>query len=434
MCSLSILYLWSPKKLKLYTIINLMKKSFFLLLLVILISNLKLHSQVTIGSGSEPSSAALLDLKTQDDPTGGITSTSGGLLLPRVKLINLDDLEPFIAGGGSSTDKMINKGLLVYNITDNTIFKPGQYTWDGAKWQITGKTYTAANGLTMTTDNKVKLGGSLSEVTNIEQNGHTFKISSRDEYSFAEFSTQNAALKLEAKNKGFMPPRVTLTGPTDKATISLSSSDAGMVVYHTGNTAMKEGLHTWNGTSWKELVTEVPSPTVSRIAEMTADANKGVNSGYSDANDTLTNGSLSLDGIRGAVTIPFEKIEIDSKGSYAFQLRLYGRIKMNKSPHVSGGIIFYFFLYKNGVLTDAAEINFYHKGAVKDEMFTSTYTLPMTAPNCEIGDKIEIKFAGYSLGSSSTHDYSENSYWNLIGYKRYGKGSAARTSLIYWKL
>lgn len=489
-----------------------MRKITFLLLVVISMLTTKSQAQVTIGSGSRPSSAALLDLKTQEAPTGGATSTTGGLLLPRVELRDLNSLEPFISGGGSIQDKQTNKGLVVYNITDNTIFKPGQYTWYGTEWvrsgailgdnglsrtldhidlggklrhnteikqdsfpfsisggdfivnskmKITSGTpgtnkvltsdsigtatwkdmptdndtkYTATNGLKMDSDNKIKLGGKLSDTTEIEQNGLPFKISSTAAASSAEFSTHNAALKLDAKNKGFMPPRVALTGPTDNITIPLTAADAGMVVYHTGNTAMKEGLHTWNGSSWKELITEVPSPTVSRIVEMTAPRNKGVNSGYSNATNTLTNGSLSKDGVKGAVTIPFDTIAIDAKGSYAFQLRLYGKIYMNKTPYAAGGTNYYFFLYKNGVLADAVEIYFYYRGAVGGDWFTTTYTLPMTAPNCDIGDKIEIKFAAYSLGSQDTSKNSENSYWNLEGYKQYGEGSAARTSMVYWKL
>jgi hypothetical protein len=63
-----------------------------------------LHAQVTIGSEYVPTRAALLELK--DRQTGTVTSvsdpdnatsTSGGLLLPRVELVTVNDLRPFIA-------------------------------------------------------------------------------------------------------------------------------------------------------------------------------------------------------------------------------------------------------------------------------------------------------------------------------------------------
>jgi hypothetical protein len=63
-----------------------------------------LYSQVTIGSDIAPTRAALLDLKMRQEATvtgsftdDNITSTTGGILLPRVKLINPNTLEPFIA-------------------------------------------------------------------------------------------------------------------------------------------------------------------------------------------------------------------------------------------------------------------------------------------------------------------------------------------------
>lgn len=102
---------------------------------MMLIAHLTMQAQVTIGMDELPLRGALLDLKTQTDLTGGMTSDKGGLLFPRVKLQKLNDLTPFFAGGGNTIEKSSHKGLVVYNLTDNTSFVPGLYCWDGAAWR-----------------------------------------------------------------------------------------------------------------------------------------------------------------------------------------------------------------------------------------------------------------------------------------------------------
>jgi len=114
-----------------------MKRNFILACIVISIFTcFDILGQVTIGSGEKPAKAALLELKTQPDANpaqGGVTSTGGGLLLPRVVLEDIKSLKPFIADGGSNTEKVSHKGMNVYHIGGNGI-DAGQYVWDGAKW------------------------------------------------------------------------------------------------------------------------------------------------------------------------------------------------------------------------------------------------------------------------------------------------------------
>ncbi|GAB6007728.1 hypothetical protein [Dysgonomonas reticulitermitis] len=114
------------------------------------------NAQVTIGSGIKPNPACLLDLKTNEikDPVSvtdatNITSTTGGLGLPRVQLVNLTTLEPFIPNNtdwNSDKDKVKERhaGLTVYNINvsgpneqdKNKVFSQGLYVWDGAQWRL----------------------------------------------------------------------------------------------------------------------------------------------------------------------------------------------------------------------------------------------------------------------------------------------------------
>lgn len=105
-----------------------------------------LHAQVTIGSNIAPTRAALLDLKTQQaDVTTNATTTQGGLLLPRVELVSISTLEPFVGLTDEEWTDPTKKatltksltGLMVYNITNNgtgSTLYPAVYTWNGATW------------------------------------------------------------------------------------------------------------------------------------------------------------------------------------------------------------------------------------------------------------------------------------------------------------
>jgi hypothetical protein len=69
-------------------------------------------------------------------------------------------------------------------------------------------------------------------------------------------TTPDASAKLDvsATNKGFLPPRVTLTSGTDNTTISNPAT--GLLVYNTGNNAeLVAGYYYWNGTSWATIAT-----------------------------------------------------------------------------------------------------------------------------------------------------------------------------------
>ncbi len=69
-------------------------------------------------------------------------------------------------------------------------------------------------------------------------------------------TTPDASAKLEvsATNKGFLPPRVTLTSGTDNTTIPNPAT--GLLVYNTGNNAgLVAGYYYWNGTSWATIAT-----------------------------------------------------------------------------------------------------------------------------------------------------------------------------------
>ena len=68
-------------------------------------------------------------------------------------------------------------------------------------------------------------------------------------------TTPNASAKLDvfSNNKGFLPPRVTLTSVTDATTIA--SPAEGLLVYNLGSVGLQAGYYYWNGASWATIAT-----------------------------------------------------------------------------------------------------------------------------------------------------------------------------------
>jgi hypothetical protein len=68
-------------------------------------------------------------------------------------------------------------------------------------------------------------------------------------------ATPNASAKLDvyATNKGFLPPRVTLTSATDATTIA--SPAEGLLVYNLGSVGLQAGYYYWNGANWATIAT-----------------------------------------------------------------------------------------------------------------------------------------------------------------------------------
>jgi hypothetical protein len=76
-------------------------------------------------------------------------------------------------------------------------------------------------------------------------------------------TTPDASAKLDvsSNNKGFLPPRVTLTSSSDRSTIS--SPATGLLVYNTGNNnGLAAGYYYWNGAVWTTIATAGGSGSV----------------------------------------------------------------------------------------------------------------------------------------------------------------------------
>ncbi len=91
-------------------------------------------SQVTIGSVITPQEGSLLELREYETKQDGTTSTKG-LLLPRVELTSYRDLKDI---GVTETDLRPQIGMLVYHTsTENCNYIPhGVYLWTGEEWTV----------------------------------------------------------------------------------------------------------------------------------------------------------------------------------------------------------------------------------------------------------------------------------------------------------
>lgn len=109
-------------------------------------------AQVTIGSGEKANRGALLDLKENTPSTAGAANSTKGLLLPRLKLSNLNSLSDI--DGVDVSKHLGHTGLTVYNLnTDkcNGLY-PGIHIWNGTTWNKVGKNVNFSTG--KLTDNR----------------------------------------------------------------------------------------------------------------------------------------------------------------------------------------------------------------------------------------------------------------------------------------
>ncbi len=100
-------------------------------------------------------------------------------------------------------------------------------------------------------------------------------------------TTPNASAKLDvyATNKGFLPPRVTLTSTTDATTIT--SPAEGLLVYNVGSVGLQAGYYYWNGANWATIATATSAGNGVTAMDMV----KLYGEGYSTASNKISNAS-----------------------------------------------------------------------------------------------------------------------------------------------
>lgn len=133
-------------------------------------------------------------------------------------------------------------------------------------------------------------------------------------------TTPHASAKLDvsATNKGFLPPRVTLTSNTDVATIP--SPAEGLLVYNLGSVGLQAGYYYWNGANWATIATG----TTAGNAVVAGDLVKLYAEAWSNASNKIgnSNGYNFTVPVSGRYLFDFSSI---TYGSTSFTINFYVR-------------------------------------------------------------------------------------------------------------
>lgn len=415
------------------------KKLVKITLLCLSVSVLPINAQVTIGLDEKPANGALLQMKEMGGVTNEVENSTKGMMFPRVKLTVKDKLYPMLANADGTTpadnyntpakveamDKL-HVGLTVYNTNSSVPFKKGLYTWNGTEWKDYGGDIQAQNGISNNALNQsIELGGALTKSTTITQGANSltfdagtsaFAVSTannsfvvKDEgVAIGGATKSNAILKLDATDKGLVLPRVELANGTDYTTVPVAAADKGLVVYHTGNTNLDEGIYSWNGIAWNQLIAQLPPDKEPNIREL-----------KSESTLPAVAGSESMSSM---VLLPFEDIIVQEPGSYVFMVRVAG--KGAGSTYVGNDIPVFLYIKKtdtNGVLSDWIDGQTCYCPYLRTNGSTGGVAT-LVVPKCLPGESIHIYGARYNTNTSPITLYS-------------GKApKSSRTSVIYWKI
>lgn len=125
-------------------------------------------------------------------------------------------------------------------------------------------------------------------------------------------TTPNASAKLEvfATNKGFLPPRVTLTSATDATTIA--SPAEGLLVYNLGSVGLQAGYYYWSGTGWSTIATATGSGVMA--SDMVLLYNKAYTGSVGDIDDA--NGSTFTVPVSGKYLFDFSSTAYSVNGLF----------------------------------------------------------------------------------------------------------------------
>ncbi|MBD8388132.1 hypothetical protein [Dysgonomonas sp. BGC7] len=378
-----------------------------LLLLITIFSVLGVKAQITIGAGIEPNGGALLDLK--EFAAGSLNSnnetSTKGMLYPRVELLDIykKELHPMydVAGTSYNTNKVVLKknhiGLIVFNVTNSVYFSSGLYLWNGEEWRrledsplLESKISDLLCAGALMTPSSYTAGTPFDGVLRISYIGGT-----GGGYEGTATSAPVNGLQIER-----LEGRLAIGG--------------GEVLYRVFGTPTVSS----------------PTTTTFPISFLDKTCNITVGSGVSSVNirnlsaDVLVTSPYANDSPGTANQLAFGDITITEAGSYAFSLRLYGKISIDDTKRWP----FYIYLQKNNKTTvlDAAEIDLVTvpTGGYPDYSYSITL-----GGVFDVNDKVLISM--HRPAGSLTGLYPVPT-WTLS--KGFSSNSPVRTSLIYWKL
>ena len=112
----------------------------YILCVIAIISSFHLSAQINIGSLKPAAKAALLQIKEiEPNDNDGQTVSTGGIILPRVKLTSTGSLEPAVSTSqiDYTTQKLLHVGMMVFNLSvdQSAGLQKGVYVWTGDEWQ-----------------------------------------------------------------------------------------------------------------------------------------------------------------------------------------------------------------------------------------------------------------------------------------------------------
>jgi len=374
-------------------------------IVVFCLSAVGVNAQVTIGSGTPAESGALLDLKQSDAGSNNETSKKG-MIYPRVALDDnyKDDLYPmFDVASAEYIDKKdelkkSHTGLVVYNVTQGTIFSPGLYCWNGETWRKMDDSPAIKPGIG---ENQLLCANAtLSPAT------YTAGVELKDYYLKVPY------LGGTGGNYEGAPPVAGTNGLSIERIGGKLAFGSGEVVYRVTGTPTHSSPTTT--TFPIEFLGETGDVTVGDVSSVNL---KNLMSNVEVKTNFTTNSSGSA-----ATELPFGDIIIEETGSYAFSLRLYGKIPYSGNNPMR--LAYYIFLQKNdkNTLMDAAELDLI---VTTDTDYSYSVTL---GGLFEAGDKVII--------SMHRSNYVPTNWTAPAWTLKMGSSptSPVRTSLIYWKL
>lgn len=361
-------------------------------------------AQVTIGSNVSPEGGSVLDIK-EFTPKSENQTSDKGVVLPRVLLTNKNELYPMYWNISTNSEvaeytsnkadlKRTHVGMTVFNVTNTGDFVSGVHTWTGTEWrkiddspviqpQITSLICSGSQMTPNTYTPSVPFEGIL-KVPYLGGNGGSYSgtaaASIGNGLSMERIGGKLAYGGGEVMYRIFGIPSVSSPTATTIPSIDFLGQSCSSI-------KIGDGMI---GINLKNLTSDVTISTTYN----------SVSGDHSQANQ-----------------LPFGDITITESGSYAFSLRLYGRIgttSQNRLP-------FYIYLQKNNksTLIDAAEIDVVVLGLPSNQQdYSYSVTLGGTF---DAGDKVIISMLRPDLSN-----------WTLR--QGLSSTSAIRTSLIYWKL
>lgn len=220
-------------------------------------------------------------------------------------------------------------------------------------------------------------------------------------------TTPDASAKLDVSstNKGFLPPRVTLTGVSDNATIA--SPATGLLVYNTGSVGLQAGYYYWNGANWATIATASSAGNGVTAMDMVKLYGKAYSAATADSTIANASGYKFLVPVSGRYLFDFSStgygnayftfkvrqgntvLAVDSQYSYnnTVHVEYNGKVELN----LQAGITYNVYVFSSGSRDGGDFDRVYYKMVAGN--------LPVTGQSVEYGI---ARYTGSDGGSLTT--------------------------------